>query len=361
MQSVSRAGANGLETGWTDSTIKGRGEILEELRELTSSPGEIPRLVVLEGPRGTGTSTLAKVLVDQVKHTWRLNAREDPIVIHVNVSSLNHTKGDPSRGVATAILQRFNQGVQVQGSSSGRVVWWALHRIAAQSKPVIVWLDQVHEGTRTVAEVVEPLLEPQRFMERGAKTPPILVVVSGMGKTESGSWAETTPVRWFHVPQLPTAVVEEILVEWAQQSGHVLSPEALAKAMDIIQTRGNQLTVAEEVLRVAIAKAGCHGIITDADVMPPVVREKPRANKRVVELRILEAVRKAGGEIPMGRLHREVARHLVQDGECQPSGSTLRRQTARLEQLGLVERRVVMGGEGGTRSTISLPGHPSLR
>ena len=63
MQSVSRAGASGLETGWTVSTIKGRDEIIGELRELASSAGEAPKLVVLEGPRGAGTSALAKELV----------------------------------------------------------------------------------------------------------------------------------------------------------------------------------------------------------------------------------------------------------------------------------------------------------
>ena len=67
MESVCRARAAGVPK-WTDSTIKGRDEILEELHELASSAGEIPRLVVLEGP--AGTSTLAGELVDQVKRTW---------------------------------------------------------------------------------------------------------------------------------------------------------------------------------------------------------------------------------------------------------------------------------------------------
>ena len=59
MQSVSRAGTSGLETGWTVSTIKGRDGVLEELREIAGSAGEVPRLVIIEGPRGAGTSTLA--------------------------------------------------------------------------------------------------------------------------------------------------------------------------------------------------------------------------------------------------------------------------------------------------------------
>ena len=54
MESVCRARAEGVPR-WTDSTIKGRDEIMEDLHELASSSGEVPGLVVLDGPRGAGT------------------------------------------------------------------------------------------------------------------------------------------------------------------------------------------------------------------------------------------------------------------------------------------------------------------
>ena len=219
MQSVSRAGASGLETGWTVSTIKGRDEVLEELRELASSVREIPKLVILEGPRGAGTSTLAGELVAQVKRTWRQGARDDPVLVHVDVSSLNHTKGDPSRGVATAILRKFNVDFLPKGYPTGQVVQWTLRRISVQPKPVVVWLDQIHEETRTLAEVVESLVEPERVMEAGAQLPPILVVVSGTGKVDLGSWSESVPTRWIHVPLLPRPVLEEVVEDRARSLG----------------------------------------------------------------------------------------------------------------------------------------------
>jgi hypothetical protein len=362
MQSVSRAGASGLETRWTDSTIKGRDEILGELGELAGNRG-CPKLVVLEGPRGVGTSTLAKELVDQVKRTWRGIAREDPVVVHVDVSSLNHAKGDPSRGVATAILQRFNQGVQVQGSSSGRVVWWALRRIAAQPNPVIVWLDQVHEDTRTLAGVLEPLMEPGRVLETGALLPPILVVVSGTGKTDLGSWPECVPAKWIHVPLLPRSVLEEVVAERALELGCEISPGAVTKVLNIMVTKGRGLSIMGEILQASAANAGRTqgGTISERDVPTPRISVRGKTSRQALEVLVLEIVRKAGGQLTMGELVEQLTQDLTRAGEAHRTGSTLRRLTARLEQLGLVERRVTLGGEGGTRSTLSLPGHPSLR
>ncbi len=362
MQSVSRARDSGLETGWTESTIKGRDGILEELGELASNRG-CPKLVVLEAPRGAGTSTLAGEFVDLVKHTWRLRAREDPVVVHVDVSSLNHTKGDPSRGVATVILQRFNEGVQVQGSSSSRVVWWALRRIASQLRPVVVWLDQVHEGTRTLAEVVEPLLEPERFMERGAKIPPILVVVSGTGKTKLGSWSDAVSAKWIHMPLLPREVLEEVVEERARVLGCEISADGVAKVLDIMVTLGRDLSVMNEVLRASAteaAKSPSRSIEVE-DIRTPRISVRGKSSRRALEVRVLEIIRGAGGELTMGELMEQVTRDLTRKGEAHRAASSVRRLTVRLERLGLVERRVTLGGEGGTRSMISLPGHPSLR
>ena len=362
MQSVSRARDSGLETGWTESTIKGRDGILEELGELASNRG-CPKLMILEGPRGAGTSTLAGAFVGLVKRSWRLGAREDPIVVHVDVSSLNHTRGDPSRGVATAILERFNQGVQVQGSSSGRVVWWALRRIATQTRPVVVWLDQVHEGTRTLAEVLEPLLEPERFMERGAEIPPILVVVSGTGKTELGSWSDAVSAKWIHVPLLPRSVLEEVVEERAQALGCEISADGVAKILDIMVTRGRGLSVMNEVLQASateVSKSTGRSIEVE-DIRTPPISVRGKSSRRALEVRVLEIIRGAGGELTMGELMERVTRDLTQKGEAHRAASSVRRLTVRLEKLGLVERRVTLGGEGGTRSMISLPGHPSLR
>ena len=364
MEGVSGAGDGGRTTGWGDvspmgrarnqSDIKGRDGTLEELRELASSAKEVPRLVVLEGPRGAGTSTLAGELVGQVKRTWQRSSRDDPVVIHVNVSSLNHTHGDPSLGVATCILRKFNVDFSPKGYPTGQVAQWALRRISVQPKPVVVWLDQVHEITRIMAGALEPLLEPERFLETRAELPSILVVVSGIGKAQLGSWSESVATRWIHLPPLPRETIRIIVEDRAIQAGRVFTPGAMAKVEDILLTSGMGVSVLDEVLRDAVPRAGCHGIVTEGDVAPPASRVRHRRRGKQVELHMLEVLRKAGGRATMGELTDGLSRAFVEDGECVPTGSSIRRWMSRLEQLGVVERTVKMGGDGGTRSVVAL-------
>jgi DNA-binding transcriptional ArsR family regulator len=128
----------------------------------------------------------------------------------------------------------------------------------------------------------------------------------------------------------------------------------MAKVMNILTTRGNSLSVMEEVLNSAVQRAGCHGVIVDGDVIPPSSRTCPRTSKRVIELRVLEVLRKASAPVEMGELVQELSRSLASEGERTLSPSSVRRWLIKLEGLGLVKRRVVMGGDGGTTSVASL-------
>ena len=340
-------------TGWNEEPsrgrsyrscpLKGRDEVLGELRGIVLNPSPI----FIRGPRGAGTSALAREYVSELRA--RLDGR-NPVVIRVDVSAQNCPGGDPSYGVATSLLRHFQPDAPVKGASRDRIMWWFLRRVLVGGRPVIVWLDQLRPCVRSLESITGPLLNPETLLGDAGGLPPVFLVLSG-----SGNAGLNGSVKRIQVPSLPAGAIHETLEDRVRQTGRFWDPNTLQKVMDILATRGNSLSVMDEVLKAAVQRAGCHEIITEADVMPPLVRERPRANRCVVELRILEAVRKAGGEISMGSLHREVARHLIQDGECPPSGSTLRRQTARLEQLGLVVRQVALGGEGGTRSLVTLP------
>ena len=101
--------------------------------------------------------------------------------------------------------------------------------------------------------------------------------------------------------------------------------------------------------------------IIASDIFTPWLWARGRANRKALEVQVLEIIRGAGGQVTMGELMEQVTRDLTQKGKAHRTASSLRRLAVRLEQLGLVERRVTMGGEGGTLSTLSLPGHPSLR
>ncbi len=331
------------------STLRGRDGVLEELRQTASDPSPI----LIQGPRGVGTSALARQYVSELRA--QLNGR-NPVVIHVDLSTKNCAGGDPSYGVAAALLQHFQPDAPVKGASRDRIMWWFLRRILAGGKPVILWLDQLRPNVRSLESIVGPLLSPRVLLDDTRGLPPVFLVLSG-----SGDAGLSGCVKRIHAPPLPAATVREILEARVRQTGRVWTPGVLGKLTDIMATRGNSLSVMDEVLTAAVKRAGCHAIIVEQDVAPPSSRERPRASKLQAELRLLGVLRTAGGRLPMGRLVEELRKVFSREGEVPPSPSNVRRWAARMQAHGVLERSVALGGDGGTRSVISLaPGHPSI-
>jgi DNA-binding transcriptional ArsR family regulator len=330
----------------------GREGLLQAIREFMPAAG---RIVSLEGARGVGSSAVASELVREARGRFRsLYPRSEPVVIHVDVSAARNTHGDPSHGVAAALLRHFQRDAPVQGASTCRIMWWFLRRLVTESRPVIVWLDQVRRDVQTLDGVVGPLLEPGPFVEGAGKIPPVFVVTSGSPSGDLWSKIGEGRVKEVRVPPLAAEAFREVVTERARQTGRVLSEGAMAKLMAILTTRGNSLSVMEEVLNSAVERAGCHGVIMEGDVVPPSSRTCPRTSKRLIELRVLEILRKASAPVEMGELVQELSRSLASEGERTLSPSSVRRWLIRLEGLGLVKRRVVMGGDGGTTSVASL-------
>lgn len=185
--------------------------------------------------------------------------------------------------------------------------------------------------------------------------PPIFLVLSG-----SGDVGLDEGVKHIHVPPLPTGTVREVMEARVHQTGRAWTPEALERLTDILATRGNSLSVMDEVLTAVVKRAGYHGIVVEQDIAPPSSRERTRASMRQAELHLLGVLRTAGGKLTMGELVEELGKAFSSEGESAPSPSNVRRWTARLQALGAVKRSVAMGGDGGSRSMVSLTSPPSI-
>jgi len=330
--------------------LVGREDLLRGLGELVAAQSEFPLIVALEGPRGAGTSAVAAELVGQARRKLMQAYRDArPVVIHVDVSSLSQPSGDPTHGISVSLLRHFMPGESFQGASTNRVMWWFLRRLIVEGKSAVLWLDQVRQDVRSLSSVIEPLMNPETLVESAEKFPSIVIVLSG-----NGDGGLDGCVKRIRVSPLPVGSICEIMEDKVRQAGKVLSEEARAKVVDVLGTRGYSLSVMESVLNSAVQRAGCHGIIMEEDVVPPSFRNCPRTSKRVIELRVLEILRKAGGAVEMGELAQELSRSLASEGERIMSPSSVRRWLIKLEGLGLVKRRVVMGGDGGTRSTVAM-------
>ena len=339
-------------TGWNEepsrgrvfrsSPLKGRHEVIEDLRRIALDPGPL----FIQGPRGVGTSVLTRGYVSELRA--QLNGR-NPVVIRVEVSAQNCPGGDPSFGVAAALLRYFQPDAPVKGASRDRIMWWFLRRVMVGGRPVIIWLDQLRPRIRSLERILGPLLTPRTLLGDTTGLPPVFLVLSGTGGIGLNGSVKRIPV-----PPLPAGTIHEILEARVRQTGRVWTPEAFAKVADILATRGNSLSVMEEVVKTALERAGCHGIITEQDVVAPISRERAWASKHQVELRLLGALRLAGGKLPMGELVDELGRALSSKGESAPSPSNVRRWVAKMQARGMVERSVTLGGDGGSLSVVSL-------
>lgn len=317
----------------------------------------MPTAVFLEGPRGVGTSALAGELVGQLRgHLSRLN----PVIIRVDVSAQNAPKGDPTHGVAVTLMQHFAPDETFRGSSTGRIMSWFLRRVTVEGRPVIVWLDQVQPQIETLEAVVGPLLEPGSLVQVHGVLPPVFLVFSGSGRVDLGADALVREVRHLPVPQLPRDTILAVVAAKARETGRVFTPEAMARVEDLVLTSGLGLSVLEEILQSAVAKLGCHGLVTEADVTSPAKKARCRHGGKQIEIHILEVLRKSCGKVTMGQLTEGLHQAFVKDGGPAPTGSSIRRWAVRLERAGLVERRVELGGMGGTRSVVVLASPPSV-
>ncbi len=330
--------------GWISqsSPLKGRDEVLDELRGIVVERTPI----FIQGPRGVGTSALTREHVSELRAQLR---NRNPEVIRVDVSAQNRPGGDPSYGVAAALLQHFQADAPVRGASRARIMWWFLRRVLAGGRPVIVWLDQLRSNVRSLESIVDPLLTPGLLLDDTRGLPPVFLVLSGNGDAEVNGSAKR-----IQVPPLPVRTIREIMEGRTCQTGRIWTPEAFAKVADILATRGNNLSIMEEVVKTAMERAGCHESVVEEDVVAPISRERARASKHQVELRLLGALRSAGGKLPMGELVDELGRAFSSEGESAPSPSNVRRWAVKMQALGMVERSVTLGGDGGSRSMVSL-------
>lgn len=92
-----------------------------------------------------------------------------------------------------------------------------------------------------------PLLNPGMILDDARVLPPVFLVLSG-----SGDVGLDGSVRRIHLTPLPAGTIREILEGRVRQTGQIWTPEALGKVTDILATRGNGLSVMDEVLTASV-------------------------------------------------------------------------------------------------------------
>ena len=324
-------------------------EVREVVRRLDPPTPHAPPpwIVAVVGPSGSGTSTVARRAArDAVDRLRAADGARAPRSIAVRVGLLRG-----AHGVATALLQRFDEGFDGRGFPTAEILAGSLRRLRRDGRPTVLVFDDIGVGAADLGPVLRAVADPDRFLPEGESgLPPVWVVLAGTPEGVAAAAAATEPkytVRPFvELAPYPEASLRSIVVDRAQRScGGGVPPDLIDRVVARAVEDGSGARRAIDLLRrelIGVRGAGGSG--------------GPRSSEIAIEPRVVRAIGVAsrGVTARLGDVRRVEAEIAQQQGLRPLPTTTLWRRLVRLERAGYLRREIRTGGSGGTRSVLRL-------
>jgi hypothetical protein len=342
-----------LARDWLPPVVLGRrGEVDEVVRRLDPPRPKAPSpwIVGVAGPSGSGTSTVARRAAREVSDRLRASFAEPlPRLLMIRVVGLRGT-----HGVASALVQRLDDGFDGRGFPVPEILAGFLRRIRRDGRPTILVLDDVRVGGPDLAPVIRAIGDPDRFLPEGESgLPAFYTVVAGTpeglatletnlrGRVSLGPLVALAPYAP-HV--LGTIVADRLERALGQPAPEGFVARILARA---VEDDGGARRAIDLVRRELL------GHLSENEGR----RATERASLGVaVEPRVVRAIGAAsqGVSALLGDVKRWEAELAREQGRRPLPTTTLWRRIVRLEQAGYVRREIRTGGTGGTRSLVRV-------
>lgn len=342
-----------LADDWLPPVAIGRErEVLDVVRRLDAPcPRAAPPWVVgVAGPPGSGTSFVARrAALETVERLRRYDGAVRPRLLRVPIAFLRG-----AHGVATALLQRFDEGFDGRGFPTAEILAGALRRLRRDGRPTVLVLDDVGVGGPDLAPLLRGLCAPDRFLPEGeVGLPPVWTILAGTPEGLTTATATVDPrvsIRPFvtlapySAPVLRTIVRERIERACARPPPAALVERIVATAVaDGLGARRAVDLVRRELLggrELARLDRRGRGAADTSPIDPRVVRAIGAASH--------------GSSAAVAEVRRCEAALAARVGRPPLPTTTLWRRLVRLERAGYVRREIRTGGSGGTRSTLRL-------
>jgi len=340
-----------LSIDWLPPVLLARERELQDLVRRLDAPhphAPAPWIVGVAGPSGAGSSTLARRAARETVDRMRASGDSPPArTLAVRTALLRG-----AHGVATALLQRFDDGFDGRGFPTAEILAGVLRRIRREGRPTVIVLDDIAVGGAELAPLLRAIGEPDRFLPEGESgLPPVWTVLAGSAEgleTAARGLEGRFAVRPFLElePYSETALRSIVRDRFERACGRAPSSELVTRIVGRAIGDGLGARRAIDLLRRDVL--GTRGRI-DGD--PPV-----RAAHLSIEPRVVRAIGAAigGGAAPLSEIRRCEAALAARQGVRPLPTTTLWRRLVRLERAGYVRREIRTGGSGGTRSVLRL-------
>jgi len=342
-----------LANDWLPPVAIGReAEVAATVRRLDpprpASPP--PWMVAVVGPSGAGSSTVARRAAREVSDRLRATAlAAPPRFLGVRVAAARGT-----HGVATALLQRLDEGFDGRGFPVAEVIAGVLRRLRRDQRPTVLLLDDIQVGGPDLGPVLRAIGDPDRFLPEGESgLPPLWTILAGTEEavgTQVGPLAERLPVGPFvAVRSCSEPMLAQIVRDRLARSTGRPAPEPVVRRLvaRAVEEGGGARRALDLLRRELLGPLADRRRGLPFFSGPTVVAVEPR---------VVRAIRSAveGATAGVGEVRRFEAELARRQGLRPLPTTTLWRRIVRLEQAGYVRREIRTGGMGGTRSVVRL-------
>jgi AAA ATPase domain len=343
-----------LTSDWLPPTALARQVEVQTLVQMLDPdfpPRGPARVVAVHGPSGSGTSIVARRAARELVDRVRTNhAGPLPLTATVRVRCCRGTLG-----VASALLQRLDEGFHGRGFPVVEILAGFLRRLRRENRPCIVVLEDIDIAGPSITPVLRALGSPDRFLPEGeGGLPPLWAILAGLSEPVAAINRELPALelkaRSIALRPYSREEIYHIVEERARRALGIAPPPELARRVTERTLReGGGARRAIDLLRRELSLPATVAVSS----LGPLREGWFRGN---LEPRILCALDRAcqGTSASVGTVRAWEARLARESGDRPLAATTFWRRMIRLEQSGVLRREVRAGGNGGTRTTIHL-------
>ncbi len=343
-----------LAPDWLPPVPLGRRGPLASLVRWLAEPCAVRSLAgaaIVLGPRGSGTSTLARLAA----RTWAEGQPAEGGSGNIVQALIRLPEVHGAQGAAGALLRALDPEYELRGFPVSELLAGFLRRLRSAKRPAVVVFDAVGPGAPELSRLVSGLVDPDGFLPEGGEgVPPIAVLLSGspealraLGKSKLARVLGTHTLRLLPYTE---SELTPIVRDRAERSlGRPVPAEWVERVVRRALRDNGSATRAVEVLRREL-------VGPDVSELGPVYSSAGVGPEISIEPPLLSALGQLEEGVPIriGELRHRAIDLARTSGESPMPATTFWRRIIRLERAGFVRRNVRTGGSGGSLSTVAV-------